>query len=292
MARQKMKTQVVEIVAREKDGGVESVNQEYERAVELSITQSAAERMGALKAISGVQRSIDAYLTSQRLRAIQLFCGNRDNLTAYGCTTTDEFLTRYGEEIGVTRSEYWNRIKLLEGEGDATYDAMQALGIPLKTRKLLQGEVTLSDDGEEFVIGGERIAARNKTDLLAAIAAMHQERLKDKAAIEAGKQDVQRLRREINELRDRPAAPPNPPAKRRSHLELEATGLCATLTDFIAAYAEAAQEERDAFFISHGGTAEFLLRKALSCVPRSLAADPDWMAGDISPEALQDEQDE
>jgi hypothetical protein len=290
MAKPKVKPQVVELVAREKDAGVESVNHDYERAVELSLTQGAAERMGALKALSGVQRSIDAYLTSQRLRAIQFFCGNRDNLTAYGCTTTDEFLNRYGEEIGVTRSEYWNRIKLLEGEGDATYDALNTLGIPLKPRKMLQGAVALSDDGEEFLIGGERIAARNKTDLLAAIAAMHQERLKDKAVIEAGKEDVQRLRREINELRERPSPTPNPRGKESSQLQLAAAFVCTALTDFNAAYAEASQDERDAFFISHGGTAEFLLRKALSCVPRSLAAAANWMDGDISPEALQDEE--
>ncbi len=250
MAKPKVKPQVVELVAREKDAGVESVNHDYERAVELSLTQGAAERMGALKALSGVQRSIDAYLTSQRLRAIQFFCGNRDNLTAYGCTTTDEFLNRYGEEIAVA----------------------------------------LSDDGEEFLIGGERIAARNKTDLLAAIAAMHQERLKDKAVIEAGKEDVQRLRREINELRERPSPTPNPRGKESSQLQLAAAFVCTALTDFNAAYAEASQDERDAFFISHGGTAEFLLRKALSCVPRSLAAAANWMDGDISPEALQDEE--
>jgi hypothetical protein len=290
MAKQK-KSHVIELVNREKESAVEILTQEYDAALQLSLTQQAAERIGALKAIHSVQKSIDAYLTSQKLRAIQLFCANKDNLTAYGCTSVDEFLDKRGEDIGVTRNEYWSRMKLLENEGDNTFDALQALGIPLRSRKLLQGEVSLSDDGEEFIIGGQRIAARNKTDLLAAITALHQERVKDKATIEAGKEDVQRLRRQLDGFRRTDAPPSNPPAKRRTQLELEAAALCGALTDFNAAYAEASAEDRNAFFISHGGTAEFLLRKALSCVPASLTGEPsaDWLSGQIDPESLQDD---
>jgi hypothetical protein len=286
-------------MARPKNNALTLVNEEKEKSAALiethlsaSIanqeTQRAAERIGVLKGINAVQRMFAAVIDSQKLRAIQLFCSDRRNLDAYGCTSVDQFLDTHGPEIGITRHEYWNRIKLLESESDQLYDALNVLGVPMNARKLLTGSVSLSPDGDAFVIGDKTIPLEDKAELLATISALHRERVKDKQTIETGKEQVKNLRQRIDELEEK--GTPGRNKVQRTELEMAAIALATVITDFNRAYDDAPVKDRRRVWTHHGGTLEHLLKAAISRLPQTV--DTGVFEGvAVNPDALDDDDD-
>ena len=74
-----------------------------------------------------------------------------------GYSTFVEFLEN-SEFSPMSKAQFYERLKVLESEGDEIYDLLTEMGVSISTRKLLtRGERRLELDGDDLIIGTERV---------------------------------------------------------------------------------------------------------------------------------------
>jgi hypothetical protein len=86
--------------------------------------------VGKLQAVSSMRRA----LNSQELRGLQIF-QKEERHFHLGFETFVDFLN--SEYSPTTKSQYYERIKILETEGDQVFDLLSEVGVAVSTRKLL-----------------------------------------------------------------------------------------------------------------------------------------------------------
>ncbi|HYG09844.1 MAG TPA: hypothetical protein VD835_07725 [Pyrinomonadaceae bacterium] len=154
----------------------------------------AAMRLGAASALLAVAEEISRYCNAEGMRALARFAEIK-GYKALGFDSFDEFLDKY-PRVPMTRGQYYERKALLDKEGAATFDVLNALRIPASARKqLTEGSARL--DGDVIVIGESRVSVTDRGALLDAVKTLAA-RLKSQAeTIELGRQDVQRLKMKL-----------------------------------------------------------------------------------------------
>ncbi len=106
--------------------------------------------VGKLQAVSVIAKA----LNSQEVRALELF-QQEGRYRHLGFDNFVEFLN--SDYSKVTKNQYYDRIKLLEAEGDSRFDLMNEVGVSLSTRKLLAAGnyEAITIDGDTLKIGEE-----------------------------------------------------------------------------------------------------------------------------------------
>jgi len=133
-----------------KEVAIEKVQGALERNSKQKQLIEAAEFVGGISAVHRISQC----LASQAIRAMEKMQEAKGH-EAFGYTRFDDFLDQHPGSP-MNSSKYYRQRDLLYKEGDLVFDAMQTIGIPANTRKLLgKGEIAI--DGEEIVVGSHRM---------------------------------------------------------------------------------------------------------------------------------------
>lgn len=136
----------IEKVKQEMEDGLQA---KRDSALQRKQTTQAHEMFGAIRAV----HNLGKMLSAQSLHALQMFQQQKGH-EEYGFSSFDEFLDGY-ENSPMTKNQYYDRIKLLKKEGDATFDLLNSLKISARDRKLLTtGAIQI--EGDEVIIGESR----------------------------------------------------------------------------------------------------------------------------------------
>lgn len=163
---------------------------------------AAVQLLGAIKASALISRSVAA----ETIKSLQAMRDEKLYLL-FDCTSFDEFLDKHPESP-MSYYQFHQREELLAKEGDLTFQLLNTLRVPASKRRLLQaGEVNVS--GQEVEINGNKFSISNSIELRTLIVGIldekaeveRREKTKDKA-IERGRKEVDKHKREKAELRD------------------------------------------------------------------------------------------
>lgn len=197
---------------------LEQVKNDYARetltkmqeAVDETRRQDAVFLLGRIKQTEHISRAIADGLGAQAIRALHQF-GEEREYELLGYQTMAEFLDNC-EFAPMTRHQFYERLKVLKSEGDALYDLLTEMGVSISTRKLLtKGERRVEIDGDELVIGTERVPIDQNPpvirqlikDLAAEIRDSETERERITEKLEKAAAQNERGREEYNDLRRR-----------------------------------------------------------------------------------------
>jgi hypothetical protein len=108
--------------------------------------------LGLLQGARELARGLDKLVSAQVVNALDQF-QKEERYKLFGHLTFVEFLNQSAYSP-MKKDEYYDRKALLEKEGESTYDALNALNLPVYRRKALPpGAVRV--EGEFVVLGGE-----------------------------------------------------------------------------------------------------------------------------------------
>ena len=151
----------------------------------------------------GAIRSLTDKLAAQTVRALEAF-GESKAYEMLGYTTFVDFLNQ-SPYSPMTKSQYYDRLGALAAEGDAAYDLLNNLGVPLSKRKLLSdGAVQL--DGDTLVVGGERVPLNDRGRVVEAIKTLAETNQQQARKIEKGTEQNKKLKQERDDLKKRGGA--------------------------------------------------------------------------------------
>lgn len=197
---------------------LEKVKNDHAREVLNEMNVTAIERrkidafflLGRITQTEYITQAIAAGLGSQAIRALHQF-GEEKMYELLGYKTFAEFLDN-SPHAPMTRHQFYERLKVLMSEGDALYDLLTEMGVSISTRKLLtKGERRVEVDGDELVIGTERVPIDQNPpvirqlikDLAAEIRDSETERERIAEKLEKAEAQNERGREEYNDLRRR-----------------------------------------------------------------------------------------
>ncbi len=116
--------------------------------------------------------------SAQFIRGLQLF-QQREGYKSFGFSSMDDFLNEY-ENSPIKKTAYYEKLHLLEKEGDAAFDLMNSLKISKAERKLL-GSGAIEIDGNTVVIGDKRVDAGNNNQIKELVKELARENAKQNA---------------------------------------------------------------------------------------------------------------
>lgn len=177
-------------------------------------------------------------LSSQNLRALDYI--RREKLyVAGGYQTFDDFLD-HDAHSPMKSDTFRRRWSLLQGEGDETFNLLTSLKVPFETRKLLAGEIQITDSA--IKIGDAEARLDDNDRIVDLISTLHKKAVEQQRTIDRGKKDVDKWKRKADEAQKR-AIVVNPNATTSGQALLTAAGALTQLKDTLA---DASEEERDA----------------------------------------------
>jgi len=158
------------------------------------------ERMRLIEFIGGAKviNKLTAALSSQLLLSLKQF-QETEGYRAYGCKTWVQFLKEH-PELDLSKSQYYDRLKVLESEGSDVFDLLTQMNVPLSARKqLTSGSIAL--DGNELVIGEQRVPVDDAKKVKRAISqiAEQMERLETKA--EKATKETEKLKQKLEDAK-------------------------------------------------------------------------------------------
>ena len=221
---------------------------EWSEAMEGRAFQRAideAQTLGAVKATISIGRTL-AIGGFQRLRKFI----DDESFKSLGFNTAVDFLN--SDRSPLTKNQYYDRLAVLNKEGEEVFDLLNSMDIGLRNRKLLaKGEIRI--EGEEVVVGHEdheeRVAITDKLGVKTVIASLFEKatvfenNLKQERKKNAqGMKDNEKLKRQLAEAKAQ-AGKVNPEASQSVNALLVATGALTRLEEELA---EALPEEREA----------------------------------------------
>lgn len=157
---------------------------------------NAAELFGATRLANELANRFAA----QTMRMLQVI---RDEKAwrEYGFQSFDDMLDNHPNSP-LTKHQFYEREKALGLEGDAAFNALNAVRAPISKRKLLKaGDVIV--DGDFMTIGEQRFDIKDEDSIILAISALAMDRDKDKRTIERGKKELETKKRRIDELEEK-----------------------------------------------------------------------------------------
>lgn len=193
-------------------------NEHLETVVNERIEESNTRRaekalvlIGGLRAVNRVADNLNAQVISALAEFQQ-----QELYKHFGFDRFADFLDQ-SEYSPMSKSAFYRQKELYESEGGQIYDTFNSARIPISTRRLLvEGSTKIELDGNELIIGGERVEASNPAaikDLVLSIAedlkaersasAKQQKKIEDlKARVEKGTAENDELRRNIDAMND------------------------------------------------------------------------------------------
>ncbi|HMV46544.1 MAG TPA: hypothetical protein PLD20_00820 [Blastocatellia bacterium] len=153
------------------------------------------EFVGAAK----LMNKITASFGSQLLLGLKRF-QESEGYRVYGCQTWVQFLKEH-PELDLSKTQYYERLKVLEAEGAELFDLLSSLNVPISARKQLTAGSILVE-GNELVIGEQRVPVDDAKKVKRAITqiADQMERLESKAA--KTEKEIEKLKQKLAEAKE------------------------------------------------------------------------------------------
>ncbi|HUF02827.1 MAG TPA: hypothetical protein VMM38_01485 [Aridibacter sp.] len=152
--------------------------------------ENAIAAAGGINAINGLTNALSA----QVMRALETFQQEKLH-EQLGYQRFADFLDNYPYSP-MTKHQYYERLKLLESEGDVVFDVLNSLNMPMRTRKLLgRGNIQLEGDTLIVTDGDEEteIELNDRTRLLETLTALADRSYLQQRKIDRQGEDLQRL---------------------------------------------------------------------------------------------------
>lgn len=140
-------------------------------------------------------QSLGQFMTVESFRALIDFAESKA-YTGFGYTTIESFLDKHPNSP-MSYDQFNDRKKLLEAEGEDTFEILNSIKAPLRSRKLLAGAIAM--DGEQMVIGEHRVDANDPKAVLAVIKELAKEIATKDKQITRGKADLEKAKRRVVE---------------------------------------------------------------------------------------------
>ncbi len=149
----------------------------------------------------GAIRTLNAIVTAASSKAIHTLQIIRDNrlYEQVGFTRFDDFLDQ-SPHSPMNYAKFNRYEKTLEAEGEVAFDTLNAMGVPLSTRKLLSsGSVKVEAD--EIVVGEERARLDDPARITEIIRSLATKSAEQTRTIERGKADVLKLKKKVDQAK-------------------------------------------------------------------------------------------
>jgi hypothetical protein len=206
--------------------------------------------IGAIKLADKLATS----LSSQILRALEQVRDEKKYL-AEGYETFDSFLNHHPDSP-MSHDAFRRRVNVLKGEGDEAFDLLNALKVPLEQRKLLAGQIEVTDDAVK--IAGIETRLDDGPRIIELISKLYSKNLELQRTHERGKKDNEKWKRKALEA-EKNAISINPDGTETGQALLTAAGALQKLRDSLAKDSdEAKQAFREPIF-------ELLRNNQLEC---------------------------
>lgn len=153
----------------------------------------AAELFGAAMMINQIANRFGAQ-TMRMLQAVR----ETQAWAEYGFKSFDEMLDNHPRSP-MTKHQFYERQKALGLEGDAAFNALNALRAPISKRKLLkEGDVKV--DGDLMHIGEQEFDLNDQGSIICALSTLALDRAKHLRTIERGKKELDSKKRLVDKL--------------------------------------------------------------------------------------------
>lgn len=150
--------------------------------------------LGGLGAINRLSEK----LAAQTIRALEAF-GEAKGYESLGYQTMVEFLDQCPHSP-LTKHQFYDRKAALEIEGDAAYDLLNSLGVPLSKRRLLT-EGVVSIDGDTITVGLESARIDDRARITEIIRTLASKTAEQTRTIERGKKEHDNLKRKLDDAK-------------------------------------------------------------------------------------------
>ena len=199
-------------------------------ALESEHQERMKAQLGKQLARQNWQRRSPSSLGSQAIRAVETV---RDDelYKAAGFETFDKFLDQHPQSP-MGHDTFLRRVKLLRSEGDIAFDLLNSLNVPLSQRKLLAGQIEVTDN--EIKIGEDSVRLDDTARIVELIPKLHKKDQEQQRTIDRGKKDVEKLKRRADEAEKR-AIVANPDGTDTGQAILTAAGSLARLRETLEA---------------------------------------------------------
>ena len=182
---------------------------------------------------------LSSALASQTIRALGQIRDNKEYLSE-GFQTFEDFLDQ-DPESPMTYDQFNRREKLLDSEGDLAFDLLSSLDVPLKTRKLLAGQIEVN--GNDLRIGDAHVSLDNETAILNLITTQHAKLLEQQRTIDRGRKDIETQKRRVVEAEKRASVAGGVATSEGSQRVMFMAGACA---ECLAWFENISEEEQAA----------------------------------------------
>jgi hypothetical protein len=148
--------------------------------------------LGAVQAGLNISKSVSA----RSIRVLQDFLEAK-GYEAFGHESLTDFLNN-SPHSPMSKSQYYDRLEILDKEGDTTFDLLNNLRIPVAARKLLgNGQVRI--EGDLITIGEESFQASDRSRVKQAIQSLAEQVDTSKEIIKKGEKEVQKWKKKADQ---------------------------------------------------------------------------------------------
>jgi hypothetical protein len=205
------------------------VDQQAEQLIRAQAGEQEQEFWRFLGALGFAER-LTISLSAQTLHALNHIKLNKTYLRG-GYQTFDDFLD-HDPHSPMKSEAFRRRWNLLQGEGDETFNLLNSLKVPLETRKLLAGEIEITDDG--IKIGGVETKLNDNDRIVELISKLHGKTLEQQRTIERKDRKLEQGEKDFEALKRR-AIMANPDGTETGQAILTAAGSLARLREILEA---------------------------------------------------------
>ena len=164
----------------------------------IEVMQGEAATLQAAMMLGGIRvaNSIAEATALQVMQALKSFQESK-GYTSFGYDTFDKFLDNCPQSP-MSKSQYYERRKLLSAEGDEVFQFMTALNVPMSTRKALKrGEIVIETDGVR--VGDEVINFSQEARIRSVLKSLVDKTTTQAQTIERGKLEIKAKAKQIAE---------------------------------------------------------------------------------------------
>jgi hypothetical protein len=176
---------------------------------QLGASMLSEEQADGLKLLGAVQAglNISRSVSARSVRVLQSFIEAK-GYEALGYDNLTDFLNE-SPHSPLTKNQYYDRIEVLDKEGDATFDLLNNLRIPVSARKLLSASQIVIE-GDLITIGEESFAASDTKRVKETLRGLAQELATSRETIQKGEKEVAKLKKKVDQAKESASHQPAP----------------------------------------------------------------------------------
>ncbi|MBD0370301.1 MAG: hypothetical protein ICV60_05660 [Pyrinomonadaceae bacterium] len=168
-----------------------------EKLASVQLTEEAAEGLkllGAVQAGLNIGKSVSA----RSIRVLQSFL-DAEGYKVLGHDSLKDFLDN-SPHSPMSKNQYYDRLEILKREGDATFDLLNQMRIPVAARKQI-GNGNIKIEGDKIIIGEEEIPVSDTKRVKAVVQELVNEVATNKHTIERGESEVKKYKKKLDDAK-------------------------------------------------------------------------------------------